>query len=67
MIVSSEAAAEEAAASTTADRPPDPTPRRSSGLVREYGPPAALALLVGLLAVVMYATHRAGSDRVATT
>jgi len=60
VIVSSEAAAEAEVAPVAADDRGDPQPSRASHLLREYGPPAMLALLVGALAVVMYSTHRAG-------
>ena len=59
MIVSSEAAADPAVESARDDRR-DSHPSRTARLLKEYGPPAMLALLVGALAVVMYSTHRAG-------
>lgn len=68
MIVSSEAAADPAAESAESPESaesgvPDRRDRRtsrSSRLLAEYGPPAMLAILVGALAIVMYATQRAG-------
>jgi hypothetical protein len=60
VIDSSEAAADlEVAPAVSGDRR-DPQPSPSSRLLKEYGPPALLALLVGALAVIMYSTHRAG-------
>jgi hypothetical protein len=35
-------------------------PRRSTRLLTQYGPAALLALLIGALVAVMYATHRSG-------
>ena len=60
MIVSSEAAADVEVAPVGGDDRVAPQEARSSRLLREYGPPAMLALVVGALAVVMYSTHRAG-------
>ena len=60
VIVSSEAAAELEVAPVADDDRGDPQPSRASHLLREYGPPAMLALVVGALAVIMYSTHRAG-------
>jgi Dolichyl-phosphate-mannose-protein mannosyltransferase len=60
VIVSSEAAAEPEVVSADGDDRHHPEQSRSSGLLREYGPPALLALLVGALAVIMYSTHRSG-------
>jgi 4-amino-4-deoxy-L-arabinose transferase-like glycosyltransferase len=60
VIVSSEAAAEVEVAPVAHDDRGDPQPSRASHVLREYGPPAMLALVVGALAVIMYSTHRAG-------
>jgi hypothetical protein len=60
VIVSSEAAADVEGGQVGLDDQVALQELRSSRLLREYGPPAMLALIVGALAVVMYSTHRAG-------